>query len=337
MLTTMGHVRQMLREAAKGDEDRVADRARLYDTFEKLAQHIRENPVLTATHDGIDALNGIFWGLKPGDVPSQQDVDKQTDKVLKWGWEYNKKDPAARRDFIDRWIKNTSPGEWTTYGALDRAAGNLQKRPKTAPQEGETWGKYIFSPHREDVPLEPDVPDEARAYAAVRNVLFGNKPLPGAIALRLQTLMKAGEYQKVLAPAQHYKFFYRGMANITTKQLASLLGHEPDAGGGESNVRSVVKPKRVGSSWSTDRGTAERYAVGGHGGGHKVVTTQASNWSVVLTAARADNPTSFILNPDVIYDMGDLAGNQDQINADDSELYGVGPIRLSSVTYKPAR
>lgn len=329
MLTTMGHVRRLLREASRDIEEKTVDHERLRDVFEKLAQHIRDNPELTATHDSIKALNGVFSGLKPGTVPTSRDVDKQVQKIL--GWAMGLNDEISRRGLVDRMIRISSPGPGSVYDSLERVSLGMSKRPRSMPPEGKTWGKYIFSPHRNDVPLEPDVPEEARAYAALHKLLNGNKPLPHSIALQLQALMKAGEYQKVLRPPGRYKMFYRGMANVTSKQLSALLNVPINIHGETVNVDTTYIPKHSVSSWSVDRQTASGYTVKALG------SSRSGGWSVLLIASIHDNPDSFVMNPDVIYTMGDLAGDDDHQNDDDSEVFAVGPIKLSTVSYRPAR
>lgn len=338
MLIAVKQLRLLLREAIKDN----VEKQRLIDTmrtaFSQLAKLIQDNPEIMSTAAGPRALNGVFYRLAPGELPTDQDVEKEVDSFMKYvskGWF---KTPEARQEHVDRWLRTMGPGG-NKYDALIRAKDESNRRPKTAPIEGKTWGKYLFSPHRIDVPLEPDVPEETQAYKAIWNMMYRNKPLSSSVALNIKKLVDGGEYLNLLLPDNEYQVFHRGMVDVSTKQLTQLLGSSPNPQGGSNNVSSVFKPKRVGSSWTVNDDIARHYSLGGVGAGGagtgKVLVTSSENWSIIISASRKQNPSSFVLNPKTLYDIGDLAGDGNQDNASSEEVYAIGPIKLTQVSYKP--
>lgn len=322
MRCSIGHLRTLIIENIDDDELRST-----YEPAVKaFAAWLRENPSVLETQAGIDALGMHFYWLKPGSVPTDADIKKDITNMLKAAKQVctTQKD---RLELIQRHIDDFDANNvGNTIWRLKKIAG--RSRPASASPEGKTWGSYLFAPAREDVPLEKNTPDEQAAYDAIHAMLFKNRALPPKVAQQLQSLVSSGEYVKLLDPP--YTDYYRGMNNVSTETLTALLGHAPKKKKGSSRVSTSFKPKNTGSSWTADRSRAQGYADYGAKG---IDRSKIGTWSVILHAKKSDNQNKFILNPDVLYDIGDFSGSESQDNSEDLEVYAVGTINLVDVTY----
>jgi hypothetical protein len=312
MLIRLRELRVLIKEEMSGDW-----RSILRPAIEKLVKMVQDNPLILSSQEAIDVLQGKFGDLSPGDVLNDQDVEKELirfEKIAKRVG-YPPIELAGNwADSIDTWL----------IPSLQEILKSQTNRNADAPVEGETWGKYLFAPARTDVPLEPDTADEKRAFKAIHAMLFNNVPLPSKVALQLQQLVATKQYVAFLEPTS--KTFYRGMFGLTTEQVTSLLGHPPSKTAGTEKVTTIFKPKRVGSSWSIKKSAASGYSLD--------KKTGTDLWSVVLTATKVDNANVFILNPARLYDLEGFAGDDNQDNASSEEVYAVGKVKLSIVSYK---
>lgn len=319
MLIRMSDLRWILHEAVlngKNERENVLKPALI-----KLYKLLISNEELLSTQRGIDALNGLFMGLRPGDVPTIEHVNAEMSSFERLASRICGKDDVEKMGLARKWAESI---DTYTIPALNAAATHSQKRPKSAPVEGHTWGKYLFSPARDDVPFERDTGDERSAYEAIHAMLFKNKPIPEKIAFQMQELVRNGEYLNLLYPGGHTTF-YRGMNSVTDSFVKSLLGHAPASSGGDEKVDNVFVPVGTGSSWSVYEKSAFAYTVS--------QKSKKGTWSVILEAQHSQNESTFILNPETLYAIGDFAGSEDQDNESSEEVYAVGPVNISRVKY----
>lgn len=284
-----------------------------------------ENDInLLNSQHAIDLVKG-YLPFSHGEKLSTNSIDlgiRNFDKLM------NKIGRRTNEQKFEIALKWVSSIEKFTIPKLLKLKNVQEKRVSDAPPEGETWGKYLFSPARDDVPYEANTPDEARAFDAIVSMLTQNKHLPNVIAKQLVTLASRGEYTDFLVPDA--SVFYRGMINLTDEQIANLLGDVPTSTSGVLKTSVVFRPKRVGSSWTTEESVADVYM--NHGANHQ--DKIQNRWGVIMVADKMNNPTTFILNPKKLYTIPQFRGNDSVHTFTSSEVYAVGPVKLSKIIFQ---
>jgi len=219
---------------------------------------------------------------------------------------------------------------WNLLREFIREAAGKSSKPE-GPSSGH-FGKYVFADQREDVPNEPNTPEEDSLADALDKHFHGR---PQELQGWIDELIKdKKDYPSVLEPPARSKRAYRTMT-VPTKVLEDVIGHSlsPEDFDGEVHFTSggVQKPiggrsfyswtlepdifyglrKDWGSLFSTDW---IKNKVGGKG-------------FVVFISADIDDNT-FLLNPDKIEKAG-LAGQFSY----QREVLSVGPVNLADVAY----
>lgn len=325
----MGALRKVLREASRVDADREQVVSVIRPAFTELADAINANPSLTASPDGIGALEGIFKRLRPGETPNEKDVEDEVKKFVKTAWSvYDSQDD--RLDLAATWAASVRPAGnifKMLHHRSSQSSGISKKEAASAPVEGKTWGRYLFGEDRLDVPFETNVPAEARALTAITDWVSEQQQLPAKVVKDIQRLVSNGEYMGLLTPDPQHVEFYRGLYSVPTRVLAKLLNGPPQAVGGAADV-NIDLPQRdgPGASWTANKDVAHDYSCLTKADGR-------TTWSVVLTARRDDNPvTTFIINFQKLYHlMRDAQFQSDQ--SDDAEVYGAGSVRICRIEY----
>lgn len=222
--------------------------------------------------------------------------------------------------------------EYIHFILAEKSSKSAGARPRPEGPADGRFGEYLFADQRDDVPSEPNTPEENSLADALEKHYRGR---PAALQAWIDEIVKDKEdYPAALAPPAREHRAYRTMT-VPPNVLEALLGkrlrredydgevHFAHGGtqqpiGGKSFYSWTLEPdifhglrKDWGSLFSTNW---IRNKVG------------ASGFVVFLSADVHSNV--FVLNPDVIRKSG-LAGEF----AYEQEVLSVGPVKLADVSY----
>lgn len=232
----------------------------------------------------------------------------------------------------------------TNFAAYKAAAAYLELAAKAAIAAGkkgggppgekpsDPFGRYAFAGSNlrvggRAVPYEPDTPRESDAYDALEAHFSQNVTLPKKTVDLLAKLLAAGKYSDILREPKA-KVVYRGV-NAGPRWIREMLGLRasdpvPLKGTEEIDYEYESSDGKA-MSWTTSKGTAKDFQ---EVSSEEVSDSDKPMYSVVLTAAVADNPGTFLSGPGGLYNL--KAGAE---YSSEDEVLALGAVRVTGITW----
>lgn len=194
------------------------------------------------------------------------------------------------------------------------------------------WGKYALASDRSDVPHEPNTDFEEKVEDALRLHYKDDAKLPGEIAGEIQSLIDDHEYLKLLRfPSEKYHVVYRGMrvGESTLRNYVNLdqIDQESTEEWQVVKASGIAKPKAETASWSITIRIAKIFAQGAE----MRDKPDEPQYAIILEANTQDNPDTFIMNPDNIYNVQSLSPYKRE-----KEAIAVGPVKFNKIHFMKA-
>lgn len=194
------------------------------------------------------------------------------------------------------------------------------------------FGKYVFADQRDDVPPEPNTPEEDKLADALNQHYHGR---PDALSGWIDELLAhKDDYPQFFEPPRRYKKAYRTMT-VPASVFADVMGRAATEEDMDGDVH-VDRGSSVGPykgrrffSWALDPGVffGLRKEWGSLFGTDWVKKSIGKGGFVMFLSARTD-ANDFVLNP-LKMRKTDIAGEF----AYQMEVLGVGDIALDDVSY----
>jgi hypothetical protein len=219
----------------------------------------------------------------------------------------------------------------------------LKEKPEAQPDD--IFGQYLFAPSRNDIPdeasHEQNTPPEVQVRKALQNHIGGNDTSQiGKWFNTLYDLVQQGKYTKLLKVPSSFKYAYR-LITVDDTTLMSMLPRIKDISqlhniekdkvhvqvGGIYNHKSETSNSPV-SSWTVEHNAIADMIDGEFSFGMKQMNKSKYNYTVLFVAPVQGN--KFLINPSPEY----YAAIDTMWFADEQEILGYGPIKLSKILYK---
>lgn len=280
--------------------------------------------VLRAAIDDSNLLDIIFYSAAGGFKNFEKRIhDWSRDQLMLLSYgrldvdELKKRMDLFRTGKILQVFRDVAESMKDTY---EKSLAAAKKKPE-AP-EGAPLGYIAFGEKRlDDVPFEPDTPEEKRLLGALDDHVNSNKMIKDEDVVLIKSMMKKGMYPKIFKEPEGVNV-YRGFSvseEYLRKALKLKKGQKlPKKGKLDVTFRFTPWKGKAASSWTTTLKEAWDFADKGDG-----------EWSIVMYAVPDENRGKFL---DLRGGMYSVKGFENY--SKEKEAIGMGTIRVYRVDWR---